>query len=377
MKKTLVLHAQDGWYLKSKGATKVVLRSYDAEGMHEKKLDLAGYDAWRQGPVLEYELSRVQALLPVGFGQLTKIDKDDVAQWQKVLDYLNTSWPTPVPASFETETGDEKPKRIIPVIRLRRLYRFLRALPASEIPALLAHHFSEKPELLLGLVREGRTDIEKYAADPAEGFHPERKKDKLWWPHCLDKSAPFAKWLTAKLGEKGVDHEFNVIGAPELNFHALDYQVNPLRTPKAIYEDGVSGRRSGQGGIDLLLYRGEGIPVIGEIKAATDVDLFTALVQALVYAVELSSNAQRTRLARACSANGHPPLKANCGLDIFLIYEEASNGRDLLKTFAWRVVQSILKDHECSTIVSRIAFVSCSQKEGEPVFTHAPLLEHA
>ncbi len=54
------------------------------------------------------------------------------------------------------------------------------------------------------------------------------------------------------------------------------------------------------GGIDILLANThDRLPVVAEVKGATDRNLFLGLIQALTYAVELSTLQQRKRMGRA------------------------------------------------------------------------------
>ncbi len=84
----------------------------------------------------------------------------------------------------------------------------------------------------------------------------------------------------------------------ELEFDFVDYEVSPIRTTGSEFENGESAKRSGRGGVDVLLAnRADRLPAVGELKADTDRNPFLGLVQALTYAVELSTPPQRARLA--------------------------------------------------------------------------------
>jgi hypothetical protein len=87
-------------------------------------------------------------------------------------------------------------------------------------------------------------------------------------------------------------------GGQPVPFSFVDYDISPFRTTGSESEEGRPG--SGAGGIDLLLAASDGsLPVIVEIKAPGDTSLFMAFVQALTYAVEMATPAQRIRLNRA------------------------------------------------------------------------------
>lgn len=84
----------------------------------------------------------------------------------------------------------------------------------------------------------------------------------------------------------------------DLAFVPVGREVGPLRATGARFEDGSVGRRSGRGGMDLFLRSAdeEGLPIVAEIKDAGDTNVFFALVQALTYAVELTTVHQFERL---------------------------------------------------------------------------------
>lgn len=87
---------------------------------------------------------------------------------------------------------------------------------------------------------------------------------------------------------------------PALEFDFIDYEVSPIRTTRSEFENGISGKHSGAGGVDALLAsRFDRLPIIGELKADTDRNPFLGFIQSLTYAVELSSPSQRSRLMAA------------------------------------------------------------------------------
>jgi hypothetical protein len=66
-----------------------------------------------------------------------------------------------------------------------------------------------------------------------------------------------------------------------------------------MFSNKLPATKSGKGGMDLLLQsQASGLPVIGEVKVDTDKNAFYALIQAMTYAVELSTLNQLKRLKR-------------------------------------------------------------------------------
>lgn len=115
------------------------------------------------------------------------------------------------------------------------------------------------------------------------------------------------------------DKVVQVVDAPKYSFRYVDYDISPWRTTYSEFENGKSGQSSGAGGLDLLLSNCiDQTPIIGEIKADTDVNPFLGLIQSMMYAVELSTPAQRARLSL------HYPERfavsdTGAGIDIYLI----------------------------------------------------------
>jgi hypothetical protein len=82
--------------------------------------------------------------------------------------------------------------------------------------------------------------------------------------------------------------------------------------------------------MDLLLESDDHLPVIGEIKAPTDVDLLLALVQTLTYASELCSDSQRQRLQR-CYPGHFQHAGRQCDIILFFSMVQGGNGPALLE----------------------------------------------
>jgi hypothetical protein len=156
--------------------------------------------------------------------------------------------------------------------------------------------------LLLGHGRWGPGDLarELEAASVAhfglydnrgEGFHDRRGVGALS-PEVLQSPRPVHRTLS-RVARGGI----LVPSHPELDATYVDYEVSPTRTTAAQYESGAPCRA--KGGIDVLLANArDRLPVVAEAKGAMDRNLFLGLIQALTYAVELSTAPQRERLAR-------------------------------------------------------------------------------
>ena len=154
-----------------------------------------------------------------------------------------------------------------------------------------------------------------------------------------------------------------------LNFDPVDYEVSLWRTTgNAVFEDGRSGESSSRGGLDLLLRSQDGgLPIVGEIKAAGDTNLFLALIQSLTYAAELTSTNQFDRLKKRY---GHfaalDSARPRC--DVYLIFLD--NEPKLMKRTV-EIARLLLADptSPVATKVRRIALVRAScEKHGQVQF---------
>jgi hypothetical protein len=167
----------------------------------------------------------------------------------------------------------------------------------------------------------------------------------------------------------------------KLDFRVVDYEVSPLRTEGALFESGKKGKSSGAGGLDLLLQASDGdVPIVAEIKAPGDTNMFLALVQTLTYAVELTTPNQLERLRRSYPVHFRQlPLGAKC--DIYIIYFAGHSPRLLKETM--RIADKLMADLGCpiSRRVRRIAFIQASlpkeKTETKPTFCCTHLAQPA
>jgi hypothetical protein len=106
---------------------------------------------------------------------------------------------------------------------------------------------------------------------------------------------------------------------PTFNFRYVDYDIGTRRTTGSQLENGRPASRTGTGGIDLLLSNAhDQTPIVGEIKADTDVNPFLGLIQCLMYAVELSTEPQRARLCKFYPTR-FAEITKSPGIDIYLV----------------------------------------------------------
>ena len=182
-------------------------------------------------------------------------------------------------------------RRLIPITALRHLYRLLRDFPKEEFQLSVAREFHRRPKQLAKLIVESRRHFKLYD-NRTEGFH-ERSEPLT---EALRTNGKLANTLVQQLAALG-SRAAKVRVARQCDFQYIDYEINPRRTTASKFENGKSGQSSGTGWVDLLLSNAnDQTPIVGEIKADTDVNPFFGLIQCLMYAVELSTESQRTRL---------------------------------------------------------------------------------
>ena len=266
--------------------------------------------------------------------------------------------------------------RIVPQTEFRRFYETLKMLTPDAIHEVICNYFlgdDARIKKLLDMFDSSLSHFEQYE-NVAQDFHPERNEGQGvdWFPEHPEKKHEFAKQLTLRLGRaRPTQYEVVIPYRPSIVFVALDYEVSFRRTTeRAKFEDGKSGRSSGAGGVDLLLLSkidGDWIPAIGEIKAKTDKNMFFALIQALTYAVELTTDNQLRRFERAYQ-NHFVAGKKISKCDILLIYESSSESPKLLRE-ACDLAEKLLtmKDSTVAQCVRRIAFLSAELPNGNGV----------
>lgn len=215
--------------------------------------------------------------------------------------------------------GKESPR--IPQTRLRRFYQTLRELTTYELQANIANYFIEagtdRSTKRQVLFEESVAHFSRYD-NTLDCFRPARTPQ--WCDRYRDRQEAFARCLAARLGAAAW-HSLG--GVLPIEIQAVDYEISPFRTTgRASFEDGTVGT-SGGGGLDLLLRDREGAVWVAEVKAPGDSTVFMALIQALTYAVELTTGAQARRLKR-CYPEAFANLASDangCRCNVLLIYE--------------------------------------------------------
>ena len=144
------------------------------------------------------------------------------------------------------EQDKDAPERMIPTIPLEAFYRRLRKLKGSRQEKFeILYGLLEKPHgpkgavFLAELFRRSVRHSDFYS-NILEAFYETRKSR-------VAKKFPFAKVFVKKLDTFKVIH----VGNHKLEY--VDNEIFPFRTTLGCGESGKSAKRSGSGGLDLLL----------------------------------------------------------------------------------------------------------------------------
>lgn len=242
--------------------------------------------------------------------------------------------------------------------QLRQYYDALHGLKEQEQTALAELH-ADDPERLIARFAHSVKIVATYPAI-TEPFHGERSE--TW----MEKAGEPVTSTTTFVAELAAISHHQVVDFPELDFDFVDREIFPLRST-TIPIDGRGARRS----IDLLLRAGNGMPIVGELKVAGDSPTYYALVQALMYATELSSESQLRRLAQHYDfivPDGRPAIT------VYLIAHAApERGAYRRRSFEATkvIVEKLMKDRRVASVIRHFAYLESSiDADGRLVFRH-------
>jgi hypothetical protein len=203
------------------------------------------------------------------------IRADDLASWRQLAEHIDAH-PDDMDAT----------KRVICTTRMRMLYTQVRQ-ETQDQRWLRADRWARDASELASLILAAIDEFMPFnnAVEPFIGDDASRTD--------ISNAPQFALRLAAG-GKNHGGVQFATTPPEWLAFVARE--LNPTRATLTQHDDGRSGLDAGAGGIDVLLESENHLPIVCEVKAATDTDPLLALVQALTYAVELVTPSQRRRL---------------------------------------------------------------------------------
>lgn len=306
-----------------------------------------------------------------------RLSLDDVEAWDRVFARLREpgvlDGPLPVERStqlLKTTTAPDRSR--IPQTRLRRFYETLRDLSTAELQEKIAEYFvengTERSAKLQVFFRESVAHFGRYN-NTRDCFHPPRPSS--WCDAYREDQAAFAHCLVARMTDATENAWYSLGSKLRSDLQVVDYEISPLRTTGgASFEDGKIGT-SGGGGLDLLLRDREDAIWIAEVKAPGDSNLFLALIQALTYAVELTTVSQAERLRR-CYPDKLSGLQFDqqngCTCSILLVHERDDKPKLLkqAKTLARQLMRETAEETASPVAlkVRQIAIASASLQNG-------------
>jgi len=258
---------------------------------------------------------------------------------------------------------------LTPLVRtqLREFYDALGALKEEEQTAVAEFHAANPARLVRRFELSVKTVAEYEGIGQEEPFHPPRpirtgsdaKEDEP-----IGSTADFAAYLRTGA-------TYHVAKAVGLDFRFVDREISALNS-KLLPVEARIARRS----IDLLLSDSKGrLPIVGELKRRGDSPTYYALIQSLMYAVELRSPVPRMRLNRyGLSAPEKGPF-----IGIYLIgykASEAGENRERSLKASKAIAEKLMREPRITEIVNRIAYLKATLKPDglafESVFSCTP-----
>lgn len=210
--------------------------------------------------------------------------------WAKILQKLEANDTKP----FKVSKGRVKRVPIIvPNTVLRQFYETMKLLEKATW-VNLAKFYSESPSSLERLWKLSRAAFLSYHNDADWGRG--KTKDLPSAPHRvtdISSTNEFTAFIQT------ADNSFS----EQMGYSYVERELNPRRTALGVFSDSRPATKSGAGGVDILLRSQSGLPAVGEVKVADDKNAIFALVQAMTYAVELSTPSQFRRIK--CHSGEH------------------------------------------------------------------------
>ena len=342
-----------GWTLRSLRDTRAPAVLQGTEMNHEAAI-CSSYRCDRQ-----YSRQEVRD----GFGIRNLPGLSEVNDWAYIAERLDAGPTRPNPAGLES-VPVESGVRVVPITRLRKLYKLLRVTP-KDLHHAIAQGMANHPNALADLCIGDVERISNY--NNQEPFLPKRRSP-LGAPQgsVIERTNDLVGFLCSAGGK------FVVPGCPELECEYIERELNPLRTTRSVFETGGKARSSGGGGIDLLLLnKQDRTPVIAEVKVGEDTNCFFGLVQALTYAVELCTPHQHARLAKWLKDGYDVEISQDVvPLDIYLVlFDPPPKALDReLCELSKQVAKGLQSDPGFSKLIRRIVCLEAKMSGNQIVF---------
>lgn len=255
---------------------------------------------FESGAILDFDTDGRDADDRVSLSDCKKIVPDQASYsiernpsvWVRILNALQAGYTTTSKRAGKVSSSP----LIVPVTRLRRYYSSMKVFDKALFHNL-AEFYRDTPAALEELWNDSRKQFTTYSNN--EGWDG-GKREKLPDPpqRLVDISSTYE--FTSFIKHRGL---------ADTGFVVVNYEINPWRTRHAMFSTKQPATKTGRGGIDLLMRSLKGMPVVAEIKVKDDKNAFFGLLQAMTYAVELSTPNQFERLRT------HIPLFKDLAVD--------------------------------------------------------------
>jgi hypothetical protein len=298
------------WCHFSQRGETVKLRTYSEGKIHESAVD--------NDDIVDFVPGEKCKTL-AGLTKLPSYKK--IEKWTAILQALAANVPPPVEDSVKPTTKAAKSPRItVPITYLRQFYETMKLLETATWVNLAAF-YSKEPKWLERLWRHSRNAFETYKN--GDDWGRGTTEDLPTAPKSVS-AIKTTDEFTAFITKHG-----NRLGEITTSYTFVERELNPRRTRLGEFSDKRPATKSGTGGIDVLFRsHATGFPVVGEIKVRRDKNAFFGLIQAMTYAVELSTPNQLARLKKHFAAFGKLDVDA-AEVDIVLVMVNHVKDRSL------------------------------------------------
>lgn len=208
----------------------------------------------------------------------------NIEVWTKILQKLESKV---APAPRDSAGRAKKPAITVPITHLRQFYDVMKLLETATW-VNLAQFYSTTPASLERLWTLSRNAFASY--HNSDDWGRGKTKELPSVPRFVT-AISSTNEFTAYIKQPGNSCSIGT------GYTFVERELNPRRTARGVFSNKRPATKSGTGGIDVLLKSREtGLPAVGEVKVGNDKNAFFALIQAMTYAVELSTPSQLVRL---------------------------------------------------------------------------------
>lgn len=315
---------------------------------------------YSEGEIFEFDANEIEEFVPgekcKTLAGLTKLPSyTEIESWTAILQALAANVPPPVEDSARPTTKvPKKPAIIVPITPLRKIYEAMKLLETATW-VTLAEFYSNNPKSLERLWKQSHRAFVGYNNDDdwgrGETAKPPTAPKSVGAINSTNEFTAFIK-----------SHD-NLLGDIKTGYTFVERELNPRRTRLGQFSDKRPATKSGTGGIDVLFRSlATGFPVVGEIKVRGDKNAFFGLIQAMTYAVELSTPSQLARLKKHTPAFGTLDVDtAKVEIALVMVNHDEDQTREPVLKLINALNKNLSKNKGCEG-VHRVVFI---ENDGE------------